>query len=116
MNIYSFNGTATLAGVENGTIHNVRCGPGDIRVTANVGGIVAAKLQVERHNAACCGLSQRQAAGSRAGEADLLDLGIAGNLLDCFEIAGVQDLENAPWETGSIKRLLQSLSNQRGLW
>jgi hypothetical protein len=116
VHVNALDRTARLARVEDGTIDDLTCRPGEVYIWANICGILAAELEADfAVYSACCGFLHCETTGDRTSEADEGDFGGLDELLGLAEIATVEDLEDILVQAGVDESLLHLLDDERGL-
>jgi hypothetical protein len=105
---------AALAGVEAGAVDEILDRVGEVGVVADVGGVLAAELEVSGDQGAARRRLDRVAARHAAGEADEAGLATAGEAERRLMVE-VEVLEHARRHAGRVERGLETLG-AKGVW
>ena len=111
VNIYPFNGTATLPRTENCPVHYLRSNVLQIRICAYICRVITSQFQVQRDNTLRGSFSEPEAASCGAGECNKLDFRNLGNFIQDIQRAHMNYLQHVWWETGLVKERQQSFGD-----
>ena len=115
MDVDALDAAAALPGVEDGAIDKgCRC-PCQVCVGAHVCRVIAAELEINRHDAVRGGASNSETAPCRPCEADVPDLGELDDSLKLNSAAEVHNLQHVLGESSFVKGLLEPLANEWSL-
>lgn len=115
MHVNPLKTAAALARVEDCAIDNVPRRPGNVRISADVGGVIAAELEVDGDNAVGGCATDGETSARGASEADLSDLGELDDGLELVAAAEVEDLEDVLGEAGVVECFLEAVADEGGL-
>ena len=111
VNIYPFDGTATLSRAEYSPIHNLRSNVLQIRICAYICRVIASQFQVQRDDTPRGSFSESEAASCGPGESDELDCRNLSNSIQDIQRAHMDYLQHVWWETGLVKEGQQSFGD-----
>lgn len=100
VHVHPLHSTAALARVEDGAIHKLSSHVRDVRIGADISGVISAEFEVYRDDSASDCFADAETARCGAGERDELDLGELDDLVEHIGRADVDELEDVGRETG----------------
>jgi hypothetical protein len=117
VHVYPFDTAATLARIEDCTVHNFFRGPLDVDIGTYICGILASELKTySQWNPIICSLLNRETISYRSGKADELDLWRSRDRFDLDDGSTVEDLQHTIRQPGFLENLLDLLGTGWRLW
>lgn len=111
MNIYPFNGTATLSRTEDCPVHYLRSNVLQIRICTYICWVIPSQFQVQRHDSPRGSFSEPESAGCGTSEGDELNFRDLRNFIQNILGASVHYLQHVWRETGLVEEREQSFGD-----